>query len=122
MDDQASMFPPEPPPAPRVWDSRPAIQLRDAVLDDLARRRKALLADLSPRLVALARSRPDRTATADDCHDILADWPEALDLDGRWLGVVWRQGPWRNTGQYAPSRRPENHGRPIPTFMLTEGA
>ncbi len=91
---------------------------RDRILAEHTTRRKVLLVALNLHLEHRARSRADRTATADDAMEIIADWPEAADLDPRWTGAVWRGGPWTKTGHYVRSRRKQNHARPIPVWTL----
>ena len=98
---------------------------RDRILRLHAEQRKDALAILNLRLENLARARQAAggkpLATADDVIWMLELWEDAPGPDRRWTGAVWRQGPWRKTGQYVPSLRRKCHGRPIPVWVLDEG-
>lgn len=93
---------------------------RERILRAHAARRKVLLVALNQKLEDLARGRQEPVATSDDAMRIIADWPEAQHLDPRWVGAVWRQGPWVKTGRYRPSSRRRCHARPIPVWRLVD--
>ena len=93
---------------------------RDRILAALTAKRKVLLVALNQKLEDLARSRTIRSVTSDDAMRIVTGWPEAAELDPRWIGAVWRQGPWKKSGVYVPSLRRTCHARPIPVWVLDE--
>lgn len=93
---------------------------RERILKAHAARRKVLLVALNQKLEDLARGRSEPVATSDDAMRIIADWPECQGLDPRWVGAVWRQGPWVKTGRYRPSSRRRCHARPIPVWRLVD--
>jgi len=104
------------------FDGEAARADRDRVLANHAERRKDALVVLNLRLETLARTRRSlggrAVATADDVIRMLELWEDAPGPDRRWTGAVWRQGPWRKTGEYVPSLRRKCHGRPIPVWEL----
>lgn len=95
---------------------------RDTVLADLRARRRILIQALNLQLEHLAQARKAAghraIVTADDAHMIIRDWPEAAGLDPRWIGAVWKAGPWRKTREYVPSLRIACHARPIAVWEL----
>lgn len=116
----SDLFTPDTPALDKL--SRWAADVRDQTLDDLRARRRDLVVILNRRLEALAHARSGAgqrpIVTADDVHVLLRDLPEADGFDPRWIGAVWKAGPWKKTGEYVPSLRVACHARPIAVWAL----
>ena len=77
--------------------------------------------DLVSKLRAKARelAQGGREITSDDIHEAM---PLPQGIDGRVMGAAFfPRKDWSKTG-YQPSRRKENHGRPIARWRLREAA
>lgn len=66
-----------------------------------------------------ARSRPDRTATADDAARGFKAAGLPADALGNAAGSLFRGKRWEFTGQWRPSRRISNHGHQNRVWRLT---
>ncbi len=89
---------------------------------ELAAEKHAYVLSVAQRIVvAVARSRAMRQATADDAQAALRDAGYNSGDLGNAAGSIFRGALWERVG-YTKSRRPSNHARVIGIWRLRNGA
>ncbi len=78
-----------------------------------------LLDLLRSALITIARSRPDRTATADDAQACLLGHGHSPSALGNAAGSLFRSAEWVLVG-YRPSERVSRHGNRIGIWQLKD--
>jgi hypothetical protein len=95
-----------------------AISNRDAGISQAMQPRSELIHNLRTHLRMLARSRGDRSVTADDCTPYLESIGMSSKDLGNAAGGVFRDGNWAFTGNWVPSKRPSSNARMIRVWRL----
>jgi hypothetical protein len=96
----------------------PQMTLAEAGMGLALSRRLNLVEDVRVRVRAIALSRADRTATADDVDTALAAIRRTHMELGNAAGSIFRDGRWLCTGEWRSSTRLSNHARPIRVWQL----
>lgn len=96
----------------------PQMTLAEAGMGLALASRLTLVEDVRVRVRAIALSRPDRTATADDVDTALAAIRSTHSELGNAAGSIFRDGRWLCTGEWRSSTRLSNHARPIRVWRL----
>ncbi len=101
-----------------VLDLRAGERERDRGVLSASQRRSGTLS-LARRLAAeTARSRDDRTCTADDVQiALIAAGHEPSEL-GNAAGAIFRGAEWEQTGEWRPSARVSNHAHRNPVWRM----
>lgn len=95
-----------------------AIEARDRGMELAASGRTDLIDRVRYHLAQVARSRPDRCVTIDDCAALLES--EGMSL-GNAAGTVFKHEAWEFTNRWQPSSRKSSHARHVRVWMLKEG-
>jgi hypothetical protein len=69
-------------------------------------------------IIKIALKRENRCATADDADVVLSDLCCTHRDLGNAAGGIFRDGNWRNTGEWKPSVRTTNHARHVRVWQL----
>lgn len=91
---------------------------REAGIAQAAESRNDLINKVREHLALVARSRPNRIATADDYESFLRSIGKTNKDLGNAAGGVFKHPAWEFTGVWSPSHRKTSKARPIRVWRL----